>query len=57
MQRTASNRPLIGNVSYLKQTEGGAQLKITIEILVKAELTTVWGAWNNPEDIQQWNAA
>jgi uncharacterized protein YndB with AHSA1/START domain len=37
--------------------EGGAQLKITIETLVKADLNTVWAAWNNPEDIKQWNAA
>jgi uncharacterized protein YndB with AHSA1/START domain len=36
---------------------GGAQLKITIETLVKADLNTVWAAWNNPEDIKQWNAA
>jgi uncharacterized protein YndB with AHSA1/START domain len=32
-------------------------LKITIETLVKADLNTVWAAWNNPEDIKQWNAA
>ena len=32
-------------------------MKITVETLVKAELNTVWGAWNNPEDIKQWNAA
>jgi uncharacterized protein YndB with AHSA1/START domain len=37
--------------------EGGAQLKITIETLVKAELNTIWDAWNDPEDIKQWNAA
>jgi uncharacterized protein YndB with AHSA1/START domain len=37
--------------------EGGTQLKITIETLVKADLNTVWAAWNNPEDIKQWNAA
>jgi uncharacterized protein YndB with AHSA1/START domain len=37
--------------------EGDAQLKITVETLVKAELNTVWSAWNNPEDIKQWNAA
>jgi uncharacterized protein YndB with AHSA1/START domain len=30
---------------------------ITIETLVKADLTKVWAAWNNPEDIKQWNAA
>jgi uncharacterized protein YndB with AHSA1/START domain len=32
-------------------------LKITIETLVKADLNTVWAAWNNPEEIKQWNAA
>jgi uncharacterized protein YndB with AHSA1/START domain len=25
--------------------------------MVKADLQTVWAAWNNPEDIKQWNAA
>jgi uncharacterized protein YndB with AHSA1/START domain len=37
--------------------EGEAQLKIAIETLVKADLNTVWAAWNNPQDIKQWNAA
>jgi uncharacterized protein YndB with AHSA1/START domain len=32
-------------------------MKITIETLVKAPLARVWDAWNNPEDIKQWNAA
>lgn len=32
-------------------------MKITIETRVKADLKTVWDAWNNPEDIKQWNAA
>lgn len=32
-------------------------MKITIETRVKADLKTVWAAWNNPEDIKQWNAA
>lgn len=32
-------------------------MKITIETLVKADLNTVWAAWNNPDDIKQWNAA
>ena len=32
-------------------------MKITIETLVRADLNTVWAAWNNPEDIKQWNAA
>ncbi|HEX9798170.1 MAG TPA: SRPBCC family protein [Anaerolineales bacterium] len=32
-------------------------MKITVETTVKAELSKVWDAWNNPADIQQWNAA
>ena len=32
-------------------------MKITVETLVKADLKTVWGAWNSPDDIKQWNAA
>jgi uncharacterized protein YndB with AHSA1/START domain len=32
-------------------------MKITVEKVVKADLGTVWGAWNTPADIQQWNAA
>lgn len=32
-------------------------MKITIETLVKSDIDTVWAAWNNPEDIKQWNAA
>lgn len=32
-------------------------MNITIETLVKADLDTVWAAWNNPDDIKQWNAA
>ena len=32
-------------------------MKITIETVVKADLNKVWDAWNNPEDIKQWNAA
>jgi uncharacterized protein YndB with AHSA1/START domain len=32
-------------------------MKITIETLVKSDIDTVWSAWNNPEDIKQWNAA
>lgn len=32
-------------------------MKITVEIVVKAELNRVWEAWNNPADIEQWNAA
>ena len=32
-------------------------MKITVETVVKAGLKSVWSAWNNPEDIKQWNAA
>jgi uncharacterized protein YndB with AHSA1/START domain len=32
-------------------------MKIAIETLVKADPQTVWEAWNNPDDIRQWNAA
>ncbi|MGQ0546302.1 MAG: SRPBCC family protein [Betaproteobacteria bacterium] len=32
-------------------------MKITVETVVKADLDRVWSAWNDPEDIKQWNAA
>lgn len=32
-------------------------MKITVERAVKADPKQVWDAWNNPADIQQWNAA
>jgi uncharacterized protein YndB with AHSA1/START domain len=32
-------------------------MKITVETVVQADLNRVWAAWNNPEDIKQWNAA
>jgi uncharacterized protein YndB with AHSA1/START domain len=32
-------------------------MKITVETVVKARLNQVWNAWNNPADIEQWNAA
>jgi uncharacterized protein YndB with AHSA1/START domain len=32
-------------------------VKITVEAHVKANLDSVWDAWNNPADIKQWNAA
>jgi uncharacterized protein YndB with AHSA1/START domain len=32
-------------------------MKITVETVIKAELNKIWDAWNNPADIQQWNAA
>ncbi len=32
-------------------------MKITVETTVAAPIEEVWAAWNNPEDIKQWNAA
>lgn len=32
-------------------------MKITVQAVVKAGLEKVWSAWNDPEDIRQWNAA
>ena len=32
-------------------------LQINVETTVRADLESVWGAWTNPEDIKQWNAA
>ena len=32
-------------------------MKITVETVVKATQNKVWDAWNNPEDIKQWNSA
>ncbi len=32
-------------------------MKITVETTVAAPIEKVWAAWNNPEDIKQWNAA
>lgn len=32
-------------------------MKITVETVVKADVSRVWAAWNNPEEIKQWNAA
>jgi len=31
-------------------------MRITVEAVVQAELTAVWDAWNNPADIERWNA-
>ena len=30
-------------------------MKITVERVVRANRNQVWGAWNNPADINQWN--
>jgi uncharacterized protein YndB with AHSA1/START domain len=32
-------------------------MRIVIETVVQADLDTVWETWNNPEDIERWNAA
>ncbi len=32
-------------------------MNISIKTVVKADMDKVWQAWNNPEDIKQWNAA
>ena len=32
-------------------------MKISVEKVVNAPLNQVWNAWNNPADIQKWNAA
>jgi uncharacterized protein YndB with AHSA1/START domain len=32
-------------------------VKITVQTVVKAKPEAIWQAWNNPEDIKQWNAA
>lgn len=32
-------------------------MKIDIQTTVKSDLASVWNAWNNPDDIKQWNAA
>src|SRR5688500_3272959 len=32
-------------------------MKITIDTVVNAPIARIWDAWNNPEDIKQWNAA
>ena len=32
-------------------------MKITVKTYIKSDITSVWNAWNNPDDIKQWNAA
>jgi len=32
-------------------------VQITVETVVNAPVPTVWKAWNDPEDIKQWNNA
>ena len=31
--------------------------KIVVQARIEAPIDTVWSAWNNPDDIKQWNAA
>ena len=31
-------------------------MKITVETVVNADMNDVWKAWNNPDDIVQWNS-
>ena len=33
------------------------QMKLTVEVFVKAPLAQVWKAWTTPADIVQWNSA
>jgi len=44
-------------LSATQKQKGNILMKITVETLVKAPLPAVWHAWNNPDDIVQWNAA
>jgi uncharacterized protein YndB with AHSA1/START domain len=32
-------------------------MKITVETIVKAPISTVWSAYTTPDDIKQWNTA
>ena len=32
-------------------------MKITVETVINSSLDSVWHAWNNPDDIKQWNNA
>lgn len=32
-------------------------MTITVETVVRSDLAVVWAAWNDPDDIKQWNAA
>ncbi len=32
-------------------------MKITVETVVKSDIDSTWAAWNDPEDINNWNAA
>jgi uncharacterized protein YndB with AHSA1/START domain len=32
-------------------------MKITVDSVINASLDSVWQAWNNPDDIKQWNNA
>src|SRR5687767_15896489 len=30
-------------------------MKITVDSVINASLDSIWQAWNNPDDIKQWN--
>ena len=32
-------------------------MSITIDVIIKSDLNSVWEQWNNPDDIKVWNAA
>jgi hypothetical protein len=51
----AAARPL--QVKHTQGGEGDRSVRITVETVVKADSNAVWRAWNDPEDIEQWNAA
>ena len=35
----------------------GTPMKITVETLARTDLASAWSAYNNPDDITQWNSA
>jgi uncharacterized protein YndB with AHSA1/START domain len=37
--------------------ESTTKAKITIEATINAPISKVWSAWNNPEDVMNWNMA
>ncbi len=46
-----------GHCGYGKATLTHVVMKITVETLVRADIDSVWKAWNDPADIVRWNAA
>lgn len=37
--------------------EKESKTKVTVEAIINAPVAKVWEAWNNPEDVKQWNMA